>query len=56
MSNSFSMSQWNLNVASLIGPDMQGTRHAAVVDHRKCLVTPQIRSNKVPEGFMVFAF
>ena len=47
---------FNLNVASVIWPNMQDARHAAVVVYRKCLATKQIRSNYAPAGLMIFSF
>jgi hypothetical protein len=47
---------YNLKIASVLWPNMQGTEYAAVVHYCKCPVTQQIRPQDAPEGFACFEF
>jgi hypothetical protein len=47
---------YNLKVASVLWPNMQGIGHAAIVNYCKWPITQQIRLQDAPEGFACFEF
>ena len=47
---------WNLKIASVLWPNMQGIGHAAIVNYCKWPITQQIRPQDAPEGFACFEF